>query len=188
MAFTKEEAADARRRTVAELASIGVILTPAEQESIEVTDFRLGRLAETGLQLMVYVNDSRYCAKDLVLFPRQTCAEHKHPPKQDPDVFGGSDPGKRETFRCRKGVVYLYVEGEPAPNPKCKAPAGDEQWYTVWHEIELRPGQQYTIPANTRHWFQAGDEGAIVSEFSSVSLDQYDMYTDPHIGRFAEVQ
>ena len=55
-------------------------------------------LAQTGLELVVYVNNDRYCAKELVLFPRQTCPEHRHP-----RVAG--DPGKRETFRVRRGVV-----------------------------------------------------------------------------------
>jgi D-lyxose ketol-isomerase len=26
---------------------------------------------------------------------------------------------------------------------------------TVWHEIVLLPGQQYTISLDTLHWFQA---------------------------------
>jgi D-lyxose ketol-isomerase len=51
------------------------------------------------------------------------------------------------------------------------------------HEIELNPGDQYTIPADTLHWFQAGDEGAIVSEFSSTSRDESDHFTDPRIQR-----
>jgi D-lyxose ketol-isomerase len=53
----------------------------------------------------------------------------------------------------------------------------------VWHEIVLRPGDQYTLPPNTLHWFQAGDKGAIVSEFSSTSTDENDLYTDPRIRR-----
>ena len=43
-------------------------------------------------------------AKELVLFPGQTCAEHRHPPV-------GDSPGKEETFRCRRGVVHLHVDG-----------------------------------------------------------------------------
>jgi len=47
------------------------------------------------------------CDENRVLFPRQTCPEHRHPPV-------GNEPGKEETFRCRWGVVYLYVAGTPA--------------------------------------------------------------------------
>jgi D-lyxose ketol-isomerase len=138
------------------LADAGIVLTPSERDEIEVADFGLGRLDEIGLQLVVYVNTERVCAKELVLFPGQTCPEHRHPP------VDGS-PGKEETFRCRRGTVRLHVED-----------AG---------EILLGPGDQFTIPPDTLHWFRAGDEGAIVSEFSTRSRDETDVFTDPRIRR-----
>jgi len=52
----------------------------------------------------------------------------------------------------------------------------------------LQPGQQYTIPPDTLHWFQAGDEGAIVSEFSTRSHDEFDIFTDPQIRRATMIQ
>ena len=91
-----------------------------------------------------------------------------------------------ETFRCRWGKVWLYVEGEPADKPACKPPAGSEDYYTVFHEIALEPGQQYTVGSDTLHWFQAGEEGAVVSEFSSSSTDENDIFTDPRIQRVEE--
>ena len=147
--------AEARGRAAEELARAGIVLTAAERETIEVADFGLGRLDEVGLQLVVYVNTERVCAKELVLFPHQLCPEHRHPP------FDGT-PGKEETFRCRTGIVHLHVGGD---------------------EIVLRPGEQYTIPPDTLHWFQAGDEVAIVSEFSTQSRDELDVFTDPQIVR-----
>jgi len=146
---------EARERAAAMLANAGIVLTPAEREQIEVADFGLGRLDEIGLQLVVYVNTERVCAKELVLFPGQTCPEHRHPPV-------GSDPGKEETFRCRSGSVVLHVGGA---------------------EIVLGPGEQYTIEPDTLHWFQAGPEGAIVSEFSTTSRDSRDVFSDPQIVR-----
>jgi D-lyxose ketol-isomerase len=148
--------AEARERTAAMLAEAGIVLTPAERERIEVADFGLGRLEEIGLQLVTYVNTERVCAKELVLFPWQTCPEHRHPP-----VEGG--PGKEETFRCRRGTVHLHVEG--------------------MDEVVLQPGQQFTIEPDTLHWFQAGDDGAVVSEFSTRSRDDTDVFTDPRIVR-----
>jgi D-lyxose ketol-isomerase len=47
----------------------------------------------------------------------------------------------------------------------------------------LRPGEQFTIPPDTLHWFQAGPEGAVVSEFSSTSRDELDVFTDPAVRR-----
>lgn len=171
---------DAKKQMLSILGAAGIILTPAEHAQIEIADFGLGDLQRTGLQLFTYVNTPRYCAKELVLFPGQTCAEHAHPP------IDAGNSGKQETFRCRSGLVYLYVEGEPTPYPKCRPPQGDEDFYTAFHEIVLHPGEQYTILPNTKHWFQAGLQGAIISEFSSLSLDEYDMFTDPRIVRIAQ--
>jgi D-lyxose ketol-isomerase len=75
------------------------------------------------------------------------------------------------------------VPGHPAQAPACRPPAGSEAYYTVWHEIRLAPGQQYTLAPDTRHWFQAGDQGAVVSEFSTRSTDENDIFTDPRIVR-----
>lgn len=150
-----------------------------EQATIEVADFGLGEVERTGLQLVVYVITDRYCAKELVLPARQTCPEHRHPPI-------GSEPGKMETFRCRWGKVWLYIEGERSLSPKAVVPEESAAYYTVFHEVELHPGEQYTIPPNTLHWFQAGDDGAIVSEFSSTSRDAYDVFTDPRIIRIPQ--
>jgi D-lyxose ketol-isomerase len=148
--------AEARERAATMLAEAGIVLTAAERAAIEVADFGLGRLEEVGLQLVVYVNTDRVCAKELVLFAGQTCPEHRHPP-----VDGG--PGKEETFRCRRGVVHLHVAGAS--------------------EVVLRPGEQFTIPPDTLHWFRAGEEGAVVSEFSTRSTDESDVFTDPAIVR-----
>ena len=169
-----EELATARAQAAVALARAGIALTELEVDAIEVADFGLSRLDETGLQIVVYVNTERVCAKELVMFPRQLCPEHRHPP------FDGT-PGKEETFRCRAGVAYLYTEGEPMPKPMARVPA--DGVFTVWHETVLQPGDQYTIPPDTLHWFQAGDEGAIVSEFSTQSRDDLDVFSDPRIKR-----
>ncbi|HEX9141141.1 MAG TPA: hypothetical protein VF833_02850 [Gaiellaceae bacterium] len=147
---------EARERAAAMLDEAGIVLTPRERESIEIADFGLGRLEEIGLQIVVYVNTDRVCAKELVLFPHQRCPEHRHPPVE-------GEPGKEETFRVRRGVVHLHVDG-----------AGD---------ILLAPGEQFTVPPDTLHSFEAGDEGAIVSEFSTTSRDALDVFTDPGIVR-----
>jgi D-lyxose ketol-isomerase len=147
---------EAREQAAAMLDEAGIVLTPGERESIEIADFGRGRLEEIGLQIVVYVNTDRVCAKELIMFPRQRCPEHRHPP-----VDG--EPGKEETFRVRRGAVRLHVDGA--------------------RDILLGPGEQYTVPPNTLHSFEAGDEGAIVSEFSTTSRDALDVFTDPGIVR-----
>ncbi len=173
---TPEQIDAARRRTATMLDEAGIALTDAERDAIEVADLGLNELERSGLQVVVYENNDRYCAKELVLFPGQTCPEHRHPPV-------GGDPGKQETFRLRKGKVWLYVEGAPTEPIQARIPEGSEPHYTVFHEIELEPGDQYTLRPNSLHWFQAGDDGAILSEFSSTSRDESDIYTDPRIRR-----
>jgi D-lyxose ketol-isomerase len=158
-------------------------ITNEEFENMDISDLGLGRPYEIGAQIVVYINNDIYCAKEIVMLPHQIVPEHYHPPIKEKNY-----PGKTETFRCRWGIVYLYVPGEPTPNPKAKVPEDKKQFFTVWHEIILKPGEQYTIPPNTKHWFQAGPEGAIVSEFSSTSYDEYDVFTDPNIVRIVEVE
>src|SRR4029450_1989342 len=68
--------AGARGRAPAMLAEAGIVLTPVERETIEVADFGLGDLERYGLQIVVYVNTERVCAKELVLFPGAACPEH----------------------------------------------------------------------------------------------------------------
>jgi D-lyxose ketol-isomerase len=177
---TREEAASRREYAYDLFRKAGIFVTDAEKEQIETADFGLDEFERTGLGVLVYVNTERCCAKELAIWPRQTCPEHRHPPV-------GSDPGKEETFRCRWGTVYLYVEGEPTPAPACRPPTGRESAYTVWQEIALNPGEQYTITPNTLHWFQAGDEGAVVSEFSTRSTDENDIFTDPDIQRITKI-
>jgi D-lyxose ketol-isomerase len=174
--LTREKVKQTQDLTVSLFKKAGIVLTDEEKEQIEIAEFGLNELEIQGLELFTYINTDRYCAKDLVLFSRQTCPEHKHPPI-------GNEPGKMETFRCRLGKVWLYVEGEPTEKISAVIPKGSEEYYTVFEEIELNPGDQYTIPPNTLHWFQAGDEGAIVSEFSSTSRDESDIFTDPRIIR-----
>ena len=170
----RSEVEKAQQQATEMLEKAGIVITAEERRNMEVIDLGLGEFEKTGLVLVVYVNTDRYCAKELILLPRQTCPEHRHPA-----VAG--EAGKMETFRCRTGTVYLYCAGEPVVSPKAEVPAGSEDYYTVFHEIELQPGEQYTIPSDTLHWFQGGDEGAIVSEFSSTSRDESDVFTDPRI-------
>jgi D-lyxose ketol-isomerase len=158
-----------------------IVITEEEKSKIEIADFGLGQFEQTGLGVLVYINTTRVCAKELAMLPHQTCPEHRHPMVQ-------GKPGKEETFRCRWGEVYLYVPGENTENPKCNPPKGREKAYSVWHEICLKPGEQYTLYPDTLHWFQAGDNGAVVSEFSTTSTDENDVFTDTDIQRVTKIK
>jgi len=169
-----------RKRSMTLLRKAGIVVRKDEESAMEVADFGLDDIRQMGLQLVVYENNDRYCAKELIMLPRQTCPEHRHPPR------GDQDQGKMETFRCRWGRVFLYTEGEPTKKPKAVIPRRYRPHFTVKKEIVLEPGDQYTIPSDTLHWFQAGKKGCVVSEFSSTSDDESDAFTDPRVQRIPE--
>lgn len=157
----------------------GIVLNDKEKKNIEVADFGLGMVEKVGLQILTYINTERVCAKEMVLTPGQTCPEHRHVPTNGME-------GKEETFRCRYGKVYLYVEGEGNKDSiQGKIPPTD---VTIFHEVILNPGDQYTIMPGTLHWFQSGKEGAVVSEFSTKSTDETDWFTDKKIIRQPKIE
>lgn len=170
---------NAKEKALALCEQAGIVLTEQEKNHVEFCDYGLGDFDRIGTEIVIYVNTARVCAKELILTPWQICPEHIHPQL-------GDYPGKEETFRCRWGEVFLYVPGEPTQNPHGNVPEERKQHFTVWHEIHLLPGEQYTLKEQTLHWFQAGPEGAVVSEFSTPSFDDADIFTDPDIKRVGE--
>ena len=178
--LTQAELAQRQDEACELIRKAGIHVTEQERRQIEVADFGLGDFETTGLGILVYVNTDRCCAKELAMWPGQTCPEHRHPSV-------GDEPGKEETFRCRWGTIYLYVPGDRPETTHARPPAGSEHAYTVWQEVVLRPGDQYTLEPSTLHWFQAGEYGAVVSEFSTRSSDENDVFTDAAIVRETEV-
>lgn len=170
---------DVRNEALELFEKANIILTEKEKANLEIADFGLNKVREVGLQLITYVNTDLVCAKELALLPGQICPEHKHPKRS-------FDEGKEETFRCRYGKVFLYVEGEPTKSSEVLLPEEDQGYYTVFHEIILEVGMQHTIYPNTLHWFVAGLEGAVVSEFSTRSTDEEDIFTNNLIRRLPD--
>ena len=180
MAISKQTYLAARERAITLFERAGIAITQAEKENIEVADFGLGRLDEIGVELVIYINTDRVCAKEVILFPNQICPEHRHP-------IQAALEGKEETFRCRWGTVYLYTAGPATENPRGTVPEDRKPYFTVWNETVLQPGDQFTVNPDKLHWFQAGPEGAVLSEFSTPSTDELDIFTDPEVQRIPEV-
>jgi D-lyxose ketol-isomerase len=130
-----------QERTAAMMEQAHIVLTPSEKANIEVAEYGLDDFDRQGLELVVYVNTDRYCAKEMTLFPGQTCPEHRHPSV-------GGKPGKMETFRCRWGRVWLYVEGEPVSHPQATVPKGNRaaSRLPVHHPSEHSP----LVPGRSR--------------------------------------
>lgn len=152
--MTKQQAIE---QALTYFAKASIKITEEEKTRIEIADFGLNDLENIGLEILTYVNTDRCCAKELVLFPNQACPEHRHP-----SVDG--KPGKEETFRCRMGRVELYLNRSETP-------------------IVLNEGEQYTLPPDTLHWFKTDENGAVISEFSTSSTDENDIFTDQRIVR-----
>lgn len=163
-----------QRHAAARLRAAGITLSD-EESRIEIADFGLGNFEREGLALLVYVNTDRYCAKELIMWPGQRCPQHRHPP------FGGG-PGKMETFRCRQGRVQLCMAATTGAGSAAGGP------YQPLPEAILEPGGQLTIPPDTWHWFQAGPDGAVISEFSSASRDDLDVFLDPRVRRATRIE
>jgi len=174
--ITRTELENARKRARLLLKKTGISLSPKELELIEVADFGLGKLEETGAEILGLVNTEKVAVKLIVLFPNQTLPEHKHPGIEN-------YPGKEEAIRCEWGALYVYGPGEPTLNPKGHPPEQRIHTYTMWHEYILYPGEQIIFPPNTLHWFQAGPDGAVCWSFSTKAVDLLDIFSDPEIQR-----
>lgn len=175
--ITENEFTEAVSFAIEKLKTNHIAITAIEKKKIEVADFGLDNVKSEGLIILTYVNTKRCCSKELIMFPNQTCPEHRHP------IVNGQ-LGKEETFRCRFGTVYLYIAGTKTENIKATPP---NEHYSVFKEIILHEGEQFTLAPNTFHWFQSGAKGAIVSEFSTSSYDEFDIFTNPFIERKTKI-
>ena len=178
--LTRKQYKEAQQRALEYMLRAGVVLSEEEKENINVADFGLSDLEHQGGQILTFFNTDRISAKIIVLFPWQILPEHWHPAIEN-------DIGKEEAMRVRWGEVYLYVPGEPTPHPRGKIPEGEKENFTVWHEVTLKPGSQYIIPPRMVHWFQAGEGGAVIDDYSSTARDLQDGFTNSRVVRDTKV-
>lgn len=178
--LTKEEYAAAQNRAVTMIRECGICLTDEEAQKVEVADFGLGRLDLEGAQILTILATDRIAVKIVALFPNQTLPEHWHPRI-------GEDPGKEETIRVISGIVRAYLPGEGNMSDGF-VPAGQDNNYTMRHELILRPGEQITLEPGAKHWFQAAEKGAVMYSFSSVARDVLDGFTNPDIKRVTKIK
>ncbi len=175
----KSELKAAQKRAADMIRQAGIRITEEEAGSIEIVDFGLSNLEKEGVQVLTLVQTERISVKVLVLFPNQTEPEHWHPPV-------GDDPGKEETIRVVSGTVYFYLPGEDTFEEGF-LPEGKRGYYTMRHEIIMKPSDQITLQPGEKHWFQARDEGAVMYCFSTIARDALDQFTDPNIVRTTKI-
>jgi len=170
-----------QKRALEYLKRANVVISEEEAEKMVVNDFGLNDLDTQGAEILTFFNTERISAKVIVMFPGQTLPEHWHPSV-------GSDPGKEEIMRVRSGEVYLYMEGEPTENIKARIPQKSSDYYTVFKEVIMKPGDQVILPPGIIHWFQAGSEGAVIDDYSTCARDVLDGFTDPNVKRITVIE
>lgn len=177
--ITRKAYTAAQKRAAEMFADAGIVLTDEEQTQIGVADFGLGRLDIEGGQISTFFNTDRISAKVIAMFPNQTLPEHRHPKV-------GDDPGKQEIIRVIKGKLYFYQEGEDTLRDGT-IPEGKESSYSAKNEKVMIPGDQVIIAPGTWHWFQGGEQGAVVYSFATCVRDLMDEFTDPEISRETKI-
>ena len=153
--------------------------TKQQIESIEIADFNLSDFEKIGLSIFKKNKLKDKFIKEIAILPNQTCPQHMHP-------IVSNNTGKEETLICRWGVLYLYVNGQKN-NIKARIPKGKDETFTVFNEIILYPNDKYTILPETWHWFQAADNGAVVTSISNITTESKDIFKDLKISRFTKI-
>lgn len=173
--ITKAEQKNAQERAAVMIQNAGIRIKREEIAEISVADFGLSNLETEGAQILTFFSTDRISTKVIALFPRQTLPEHWHPPM-------GDDPGKQEIIRVVDGIAYFYIPGEDTLK-SAAIPAGKESVYTCRHEVVMKEGDQLILEPGTKHWLQAGNEGAVMYSFSTCVRDILDGFADPEVVR-----
>ncbi len=177
--ITKQELIGAQERAAHLIEQAGLYITEEEKQSIAAADFGLSQLEQEGIQILTMFETDRIAGKILVLFPNQTEPEHWHPSV-------GDDPGKEEIIRALWGDLYFYIPGDDTLD-KGFIIDGKGDYYTMRHEVDMKPGDQLILPPGTKHWFQAGAKGAVMYSFSTKVRDTLDQFSDPNIVRETKI-
>jgi D-lyxose ketol-isomerase len=173
--ITRAELNEACEKALTMIDDAGIQLTNEDKDKITAADFGLSQLFKEGIQILTMFDTERVAGKILVLLPYQTEPEHWHPSI-------GDDPGKEEIIRAISGDLYFYIPGENSLKNGFII-EGKDSCYTMRNEVVLLPGEQLILPPGTKHWFQAGENGAVMYSFSTKVRDTLDQFSDPDIVR-----
>ena len=171
-----------KEMALAALRKNRIYVSPDEAASIEIADFGLSKPRVIGIQTFVLMKTDRVCLKIIVLLPHQICPEHKHS-----ILYKGEQQGKEESLRILDGTLLFYREGPASDSPMHRVPEEYSDHFTVFRETVLSQGMKLTIEPDTWHWFQAGSDGAIIENISTKTMDEEDLFRDPHITRIPQI-
>ena len=171
----REEFEEVCQQSLFMIEEAGIHLTWEDRSKMTSADFGLSHIKTEGVQILTMFETERIAGKILVLLPNQTEPEHWHPTV-------GDDAGKEEIIRAISGDLYFYIAGKENMQHGFIV-EGKNDCYTMRNEIVLKPGEQLVLPAGSKHWFQAGENGAVMYSFSSKVTDLLDQFSDPDIVR-----
>jgi D-lyxose ketol-isomerase len=174
--FDEKAAKDAYFRLV---ETAGMPISDNLRKNLAVTDFGLGRFAEVGLGMLMWLNEkeANYASIEVFLLPNQMIPEHWHVALEGEGV-----KPKMESWIVRYGQTFTYGEGEPTPKLSVQIHDSEAKFVTVRHETPLKVGEVTGIKrAGEKHWQQAGPDGVIFSEVSTYHAGAAVKFTDPKI-------
>lgn len=144
----------------------------------DVTDFGLGDWRRFGLVLINLAEEPEYCEKLMYARSGMVTPRHKH-------------IRKKEDIICRWGVLLVNCwdgslrDGEPV---QVKVD-GRERSVPAGLPIILEAGSRVTLFPGVYHEFVPISEECIIGEVSTANDDLNDnVFTDPSVGRFPDVQ
>ncbi len=128
-----------------------------------ILDFGLGDFAHVGLAGIFWLNrqDYGYFGHEIYLLPGQMIAEHSH-------VATDKGPAKMESWQPRRGMIYVFGEGEPTPELLTKVPKSQRKLIKSRHGKVLQVDETADLNRLTAwHSMVAGPEGALVTEYGT---------------------
>jgi D-lyxose ketol-isomerase len=146
-------------------------------EEFWVADFNLKNFVEVGMAGIFWIinPEQKYTGVEMFLLPGQSIPEHWHVATKD------ASP-KFESCHVRYGSITLFTEGEEAPGVEKRIPIYQRKIAKARKEKILTAGEiGFAEKEGEKHWFKAGPEGAIMTEYATVHDGAGVRFTDPSI-------
>ena len=140
----------------------------------DITDFGLGRFAETGLSLVNLAEQPEYCEKIMYVRQGQVTPAHCH-------------RSKKEDIVCRWGRLAIEILADTPSLPLLVN--GELRDVPCGRPFFLESGERITLTPGVRHAFWADSGYAIVGEVSTANDDRRDnVFDNPDVGRFSSIE
>ncbi len=153
------------------------IVQQLHTENFWVTDFGLGKFTEIGMGGIFWLNlkEENYFAHEIYLLPGQSIPEHRH-------MATPNAAAKRESWHVRHGWVRLFAEGESTPGVEEWIPSTHQQCIQSKAMSRLMAGEVAHMGGPEQwHFMQAGDQGAVVTEYATYHDGDGLQFTHPKV-------